>query len=1071
MNMPTPGEPTPSRIDLAARARPTARRRLGGMPHPMRGHGGRRILTTVVFLLVYAVMDRVYMKPYLETFGLYGIPRQTVSALLLGMALLVPLIVLTSTYTTDWSLARLARPKTIATLCALSTGWLLAQILGSGQRIAVVETPLGYLGVLAIVWFAVYRYARRSHGVHRRRLLRLENIPDADTLVGICERDLKERALTADERAAVELNLASALVTLSRRGDRHDRLPEAHDLIAGVAARCHPAWTFAAAERLVEAIAVKAERTGEHEGYESALNLLSDAAEAAADLLPDAPSRAHAIRAASLVALGEQAASDGDPLRHRELRDRADAEFQRSYELVPERRRLRAERVIAHASGAGANPLEADLDASIRRCRRALGDLVLSSWDLQARGMLALADLLTLRAVLEEHGRRDTDDARAGAARRFVAALAPSRMTRDRACALALCLLVIFMFQLTPEARKRVPGLLRDLGVERRPLLRRWGARRIERSYEEVYREQAGASAMSAVEVAASWARWTAERADAASAADGRRARRRGTIAQPSAATAAAIAAAAEAHWCWIRAVVADTRRRTVLDAKQRRLSRVDGQAAQACAWLLKANRTHDAALVLELGRAVLLTERMSRERPGIEDRLVAAGRLDLRDEWRTVRDRMAHADRLAFGDGARSADPRSDGASAGAFATAEYLALTDHERLLRELSEVPGCEDVDAPLNYDDLRAAAAEGPVVYVSLTERGGSAIVVTSSSEPDVVALPRLTVARLNEHAPLLLDPRLGAWAQRRIDELSAELRALLPWLWQELMEPLTSRLEPGCLVTLIAGGALGQLPVPAACAGRDASGIWRDRTGGMAFRCVPNARVLLRAQRVARETSAAKPRLLTVAVPHSPAGDLRYAEAESRGVLARAGAAGDEQLCPGTVDAVMAALERCGVWHLACHGRHKATAPLESHLALADGEITLRTIFSGPSAPRRLAVLSACQTASSDASQLDEVVSFPSALLQAGVAGVVCAHALVFDDEAAMLLVLRFFDVFTSGRAPARALADAQDWLRGATSADIHDAFPDAYALAPYGSPGERPFADPDAWATFVYSGA
>ena len=1029
-------------------------------PRPLRERGAPRLMAITAFCVLYAAMDRVYMQPYLESFGLHGAVRQAASMILLGPALLVVLVVATSTYTTDWSLARLARPKLCATLCAATAGWLLVQVLGSGQRIVVVETPLGFVATLMIVWFAAHRYARHTHSVHRRRLLRLENIPDADTMIGLCEQDLANAPLTADERATVELNLAGALVTLSRRGDHVDRLPEAYQILSRVAARRRPVWTFAATERLVEAMAVKAERSGEHDGCEAALDLLVRAADDTADILPHAPSRAHALRAERLVALGEHAASEGDPLRQAELCARADADHQRAMDLAPGRRLERAQRTIAHASGAGANPLQADLDVSIVRCRHALATLALSSWNLQARGMLALADLLTLRALLEEHGPRDRSCASRGPATRFVAAALPSRITRDRVCALVLCLLLIFMFHLRPEARSRVPELLRALRVERLPFLRRWGTRRIDRMYRDVYSEQTDASPMKAVSVAARWANWTGERADAAA-----------DLAIPEASKAAAVARAAEAHACWIRAVVADTRRRTLLEHKQGRLSRIDGQAARACAWLVRAGRPHEAALVLELGRAVLLTERMSRERPGIEERLRAAGLHDLCVEWRAVRDRIERADRVPFADDAPPPSPERHDSDLP-FASAGYLALADHERLVRRIGRMPGFEDVDAPLEFADIQVAAREGPIVYLSLTDRGGLAIVVTSDPDPAVVELQGLTPAALREQAPLLLDPGLGEWAPRRMRELSEELGPLLQWLWHELMEPVARRIEPGALVTLIAGGELGQLPLTAACATPDASGVWRDRTDGLVFRYVPNARVLMRSQAVACMTLGSQPGVVSVAVPESSATPLRWALTESLGVCDRLREGRRvEAPFPAGVDAVLPALERCAIWHFACHGHHVAADPLESRLLLADGAITLRRIFSGRPVARRLAVLSACQTAAADSARLDEVVSFPSALLQAGVAGVVCAHALIFDDEAAMLLVLGFFDRLVAGMSPPRALADARDWLRSATSAEIQRAFPSAYAPSRRGSPDDRPFGLPDAWATLAYFGA
>ena len=108
--------------------------------------------------------------------------------------------------------------------------------------------------------------------------------------------------------------------------------------------------------------------------------------------------------------------------------------------------------------------------------------------------------------------------------------------------------------------------------------------------------------------------------------------------------------------------------------------------------------------------------------------------------------------------------------------------------------------------------------------------------------------------------------------------------------------------------------------------------------------------------------------------------------------------------------------------------------------------------------------------------LDEVVNFPSALLQSGFGGVVCTQALV-DDDAATLIVLSFFQRVRDGMRPARALASSQAWLRSATNGELHAAFPDAYpARAASSGPGaavwreQQPFGEPYHWAVFGYWG-
>jgi len=382
----------------------------------------------------------------------------------------------------------------------------------------------------------------------------------------------------------------------------------------------------------------------------------------------------------------------------------------------------------------------------------------------------------------------------------------------------------------------------------------------------------------------------------------------------------------------------------------------------------------------------------------------------------------------------------------------------------------VAGCEDVDASPTYDDLRTAACEGPLVYVAATGRGGSAVIVTDGPDPIVVDLPSLHATDVEQHASRLLQAHDA-------HEVANELAVQLPWLWDVLVQPLVAHLRPGSLVTLIPVGALSQLPIHAGSAAPNHDGIWSERTDDLVFRYAPNARVLLRAQAVARGFGAEDPQLLSVAVPDPP-GDrhLPRVAAESLAVAAQFTERRTIRPSPATAANVTAALDRCAIWHFACHGRHDPDEPLESYLLMSDGRLTLRAIFARSVGCHRLAVLSACETAMPDGTLLDEVVNFPSALLQAGVAGVVSSQTAVGDD-AAMLLILRFFERFRSGLVPARALAEAQAWLRCATNDQIHTAFPDAFPL-PAECTGralaywraQQRFTEPHNWASFSYSG-
>ncbi|HEU4542431.1 MAG TPA: CHAT domain-containing protein [Jiangellaceae bacterium] len=75
----------------------------------------------------------------------------------------------------------------------------------------------------------------------------------------------------------------------------------------------------------------------------------------------------------------------------------------------------------------------------------------------------------------------------------------------------------------------------------------------------------------------------------------------------------------------------------------------------------------------------------------------------------------------------------------------------------------------------------------------------------------------------------------------------------------------------------------------------------------------------------------------------------------------------------------------------------------------------------------------CDTDQPGSELPDEVVSLPTGLIQAGVAGVIAAQWAI-RSEAASLLMARFYQLWrTQGMAPPTALRMAQRWLRDTTN--------------------------------------
>lgn len=196
----------------------------------------------------------------------------------------------------------------------------------------------------------------------------------------------------------------------------------------------------------------------------------------------------------------------------------------------------------------------------------------------------------------------------------------------------------------------------------------------------------------------------------------------------------------------------------------------------------------------------------------------------------------------------------------------------------------------------------------------------------------------------------------------------------------------------------------------------------------------------------------------------------------------------------TRPAVLAALAAgVDVAHFSCHGGNNWGQPLETALSMANYTLlTVRDLLELRLPGARLASLSACETGLVGTQLPDEVVMLPSALLQAGFAGVAASLWSVADVSTAMLMA-RFYDLWQgAGVAPVQALRQAQQWVRDTTNQEKADYFaihvpewqPSGATKMAAGVAAEffnemelrkdgsaaRTFAHPFWWAAFTFTG-
>ena len=994
-------------------------------------------------LLRRLIVAAVAAGAFLETglyFGIHDLLRHSRLAVPLASYVVVSValtwVYCAHAYFVPGYRSRLGWRLVIAGMFGVATGVVM---LGFAQSVLPVPPPYAAAEMVigtAVGTFYLTRWMRQQNLASLTRMSRAGiSRRAAEETYEICRRMLGGRPLPAEQRMAVMLNLARAAIVRCTAGDAPGGLVEAMDVLRALLADPPPRWSFvmAAAVELADACFRKAGVHGDFAGYEDALGLLAATAER---MPPDYPAAAvvHQKRAEYLLQRAGQLPTG--PAAAEELK-RAVAVWRAAIAAATpgDRDRLRVMHSDIGEAIARAYPALADapveIEIGITECRTSLR-LAGRSARKRAPAQIRLAKLLVLRAT-----ERARDALNAGSASRPIEQFLAGRAD----VAEAQRLLRLAQRHGAADVRASAAPLLaavatlgavwRDLGVSR-PL-------------EAGYWRQA---------------------ADAMAHAD---ALERANFAQGWTAFAVASGEAsmcAEAYWYLIRAIPDAVAVRYLAEERERVLAGMQSIAEEAGYWLAEAGRAGEAALALELGKAVSLTEILGRDRPGLEAALIQAGRGDLLRRYQTAVD-----------DYGATAGPRSDEDPGIA-----QRAWSAYVEALHDATTAVGIDVPQELPTLSELAEAASAGPLVYLAAADRGGYAITVSAGEAPACLALPRLSRSALAGQLASFLAAPAAATGTR---DLMSRIADTLGWIWDAGIGDLAVGLPAGALVTIVPIGLLSLLPVHAA-GGPAVPGQlpedWEFLADRVTVRYAPNARVLLRAKATAAALPDDSLSLLSVAAADAlPKRILPYASREADLVWRQWHQPADQKpVTGGARSDVEPLLAGRTVWHFACHCHAEPDRILDSALVLAGGELSLRAILAMPAAPRRLAVLSACESHRSGTELPNEATGLPAGLIQAGFAGVVASCWPVKDRSTACLMA-RFHELWRREKLPpAIALAEAQRWCRTATRAEVR-----GYANAergdlrlvatPWleptpGQPPDRPFRHPFFWAPFALTG-
>jgi CHAT domain-containing protein len=171
-------------------------------------------------------------------------------------------------------------------------------------------------------------------------------------------------------------------------------------------------------------------------------------------------------------------------------------------------------------------------------------------------------------------------------------------------------------------------------------------------------------------------------------------------------------------------------------------------------------------------------------------------------------------------------------------------------------------------------------------------------------------------------------------------------------------------------------------------------------------------------------------------------------------------------------AVEAELLKADVAHFACHGTFDPRSPLESHLVMADGHLTLAALFERVRVKQgSLITLAACESGLVRLDLTDEYMGLPSGFLFAGASCVLSSLWPVSDLFSFILMRHMYRNFRESKMSLLEGVREAQRWLRevtvetleGALMGDTVGDHDNSFRPSPN---SEKPFAHPFYWAAF-----
>jgi tetratricopeptide (TPR) repeat protein len=451
-------------------------------------------------------------------------------------------------------------------------------------------------------------------------------------------------------------------------------------------------------------------------------------------------------------------------------------------------------------------------------------------------------------------------------------------------------------------------------------------------------------------------------------------------------------------------------------DTRERHLREWAGLASDAAAAAVIAGRPARAVELLEAGRSLLWTDALNlrQDLTALEEQAP-----DLAAALEASR---AVLDALPTRTQAPEAERR--------MLEARRQAAHDWDAAVERVRGIDGFEHFLRPVPLSAMRAAASDGPVVIVNVSEHGSQALIIGGEpGEPAevsvrVVDLPDAPRSTVIDQANALLRVLHGTSGGMGNDNAVFDV---LAWAWHSIADPVLTAIGrthspdetienwpriwwcptgPATVLPLHAAGLHPRSTAEYRAVG-DAEAIAQSVAGRVVSSYVQTLTAMVRARGL---TASEQVRLLAVGVPDAPgyipgASSLPGVQSEFAMVARHWPAPGRATVLLGTDatrNTVVAALPSHSWVHISSHGVQDLSDASLSAFLLDDQPLTLADISTLNLHEIDLAYLAACQTAAGDLKLLDEALHLAGALQLVGYRHVLATMWSISDAAAPIL---------------------------------------------------------------------